>query len=210
MKKIRIVIVDDHPIVLLGTKIFLEKDRTLQVIACLKNYDDLNAFLSENACDIIITDFSIPDSSYDGLNLIDIVHRKFPHIRIVVLTSLKNASLVLKSFDHGATGVIAKGENLMELPIAIKYASQGRKYISPFFRQSSSNTLPSEQAVSLSAKEQEVIRLLSQGLSPQEVSEKLFRSIKTVSWTKMSAKKKLNLKSDAELYAYAQQILKIE
>lgn len=207
---IDIVIIDDHPIVLLGTKILLERNKKLNVAGKFVDYDELEAFLSTNTCDLIITDFSLPGKKIDGLKLIEKIRRLYTDIPLIILTSVQNPSLLFKSLDYGVSAIIEKGENKEELISAICKVINGERYISTFYLNKFADVslnASKNLAPNLTPKEIEVIRLLASGLTQAEVAIKLSRSIKTISWTKISAKHKLKIKSDAELFQYAIQAL---
>ncbi|MFB3305997.1 response regulator [Pseudomonas sp. AMR01] len=206
----KIVIADDHPIVLLGAKIIVEKQGLGEVVGTATSPEELEIVLSNTPCDLLITDFSMPHSQRDGLTMLARIRRLHPELRVVVLTSIQNPGLVLSILKLGVSGIVEKNANQRELLGAIKCAMKDKRYVSSYFRLTLANAsilnLENIQ-VKLSPKEIEVIRLLASGSTPTQVAEKLSRSIKTVSWTKISAKKKLGVNTDAELYQYARNTL---
>jgi two-component system capsular synthesis response regulator RcsB len=202
----KIVIADDHPIVLLGAKIIVEKQGLGEVVGTAASPEELDTVLRNTPCDLLITDFSMPHSQRDGLNMLGRIRRLHPELRVVVLTSIQNPSLILSILQLGIIGVIEKNANQRELLTAIDCAMRDKRYVSSYFRLKLANASilkPEHVGIRLAPKEIEVVRLLASGLTPNQVAEKLSRSIKTISWTKISAKKKLGINSDAELYQYA-------
>ncbi|NWC91056.1 MULTISPECIES: response regulator transcription factor [unclassified Pseudomonas] len=202
----RIVIADDHPIILLGAKIIVEKNGIGVVVGTAESPEELEVVLKNIPCDLLITDFAMPRSQRDGLTMLGRFRRIYPELKIVVLTSLQNPSLILSILNLGVSGVVEKNANLEELIVAIKTVIKHKTYISPYFRKALADASilnPDSALIKLSPKELEVVRLLATGLGPTQVAERLSRSIKTVSWTKISAKKKLGITTDADLYQYA-------
>ncbi|MEX5543717.1 response regulator transcription factor [Pseudomonas poae] len=204
--QLRIVIADDHPIVLLGAKIIVEKNGLGLIVGQAESPEELEVILNDIPCDLLLTDFAMPHSQRDGLTMLRRLKRLYPQLKIIVLTSIQNPSLILSILNLGILGVVEKNANHDELIAAIKNAAKNQRYISPYFREALADVSilnSNNPNIKLAARELEVIRLLAIGLTPTQVAEKLSRSIKTISWTKVSAKKKLGITSDADLYQYA-------
>ncbi|AAZ35691.1 response regulator transcription factor [Pseudomonas savastanoi pv. phaseolicola] len=204
--QLRIIIADDHPVVLLGAKIIVEKGGSGLVVGQAENPEELEAILKSTPCDLLVTDFAMPNSRRDGLIMLKRLRRLHPELKIIVLTSIRNSSLILGILNLGIQGVVEKNADQFELIEAIKKVARHQRYISPFFREALADVSIlnfDRPSVKLSPKELEVVRLLAIGLTQAQVAEKLSRSIKTISWTKVSAKTKLGIKTDAELYQYA-------
>lgn len=208
--KLKVVVLDDHPIVLWGVKLIIQESSDFEVVEVFSCYDKLKKFLELQTCDIVITDFSFPECRYDGLNLVRKVSEHAGKATLVVLTGMRSSSLVLKCLDFGVKGVLDKMSTNSDLINCLHTVSRGKTYVSDYFRSDEKlnyRELRARNAKSLSPRELEVVRLLSQGLSPTEVSSKLSRSIKTISWTKIAAKRKLGVSSDAELFLYSKALL---
>jgi len=203
---LRIIIADDHPIVLLGTKIIVEKNGVGVIVAQAESAEELEVVLKDTPCDLLVTDFAMPHSQRDGLTMLKRLQRLHPELKIIVLTSIQNPSLIRSMLNLGIQGAVEKNSNLEELIEAIKEVARNKRYISRYFREALADVSAlnlNTQTTNLSARELEVVRLLATGSTPSQVAEKLCRSIKTISSTKVSAKTKLGITSDAELYQYA-------
>lgn len=201
----RVVIADDHPIILLGTKIIVEKHGVGLIVGQAQSPEELEAILKDTPCDLLVTDFAMPHSQRDGLTMLKRIKRLYPELKIIVLTAIQNPSLILSILNLGIQSVVEKNAHQQELIAAIKSVARNQPYISQYFRDilADVSLKADHPAIKLSARELEVIRLLATGLTPAQVGERLCRSIKTISWTKISAKTKLGITSDAELYQYA-------
>lgn len=204
--QLRIVIADDHPIILLGAKIIVEKNGVGLIVGQAESPEELEVILRDTPCDLLVTDFAMPHSQRDGLTMLKRLKRLYPELKIIVLTSIQNPSLIQSILDIGIQSAVEKNANQQELIAAIKSVAKNQRYISPYFREALADVSilnADHPAIKLSARELEVVRLLATGLTPTQVAEKLSRSIKTISWTKVSAKTKLGITTDAELYQYA-------
>ncbi|MBN9320941.1 MAG: response regulator transcription factor, partial [Delftia acidovorans] len=105
--KLRIAVVDDHAVVLLGVKDFLEQDPNLQVVATFSTPSSLMQYARSNPLDVVLTDYSMPgDDVYgDGLRYVDYLIRHFPDIKVLVLTTVSNPMIISALYDAGVAGV---------------------------------------------------------------------------------------------------------
>ncbi|MGN4074618.1 response regulator [Burkholderia gladioli] len=202
----RVVIADDHPIVLLGCRLLLEQGG-MKVTGEASHSGELMSILARVTCDVLITDFSMPGTGHaDGLAMLAAIRREYAMLPVIVLTNIANAGLLRATLNTGVRGIVEKGAKKNELFAAIHAAMSGAVYISIRLQRELAeiglSSTESQTAARLTARELEVLRLLAIGKSPVEVGRMLHRTIKTVSWAKTSAKRKLGLKSDAELYEY--------
>ena len=204
----RVIISDDHPVVLMGLKTSLQDyGNRLQVVGEARNGAELMVLLARVPCDLLITDFSMPseDAEQDGLALISQLRETYPKLPILVLTMLSNPALVQSMMAAGVHGVVDKMAMTKELMLAIDMARVGRTYLSTRMRRQIESALrPSEDMVTaVSPREGEVIRFLAQGLTVSEVARRTGRSVKTISQQKRDAMRKLGLDSDKQLFDYA-------
>lgn len=204
--KTKIVIADDHPIVLAGIADVIDRDPRFAVVGQAQDPAGLVELVQKHRPKIIITDYSMPgeDSLGDGMKLISYLTRSFPQARVLVLTMVSSPSIVAEMYRAGASGVVRKSGDLKELTIALTSLLAQRVYRSP--------ELPREEAIpgvgeapsaaTLSPREFEVIRLFASGQSVGDIARALNRSSKTVSTQKVSAMRKLGTRTDQELVAY--------
>lgn len=208
MKKLKVVIADDHSIVLLGIRELLEKDPGFNVVGEASCSSELVRILGEVLPDVLITDYCMPgDSRYgDGVKLIEYVCRNFPKTRVLIYTMMSNPMVLSTLYDIGVAGVVLKSGRCKELITALATLERGRVY--RLSTSSSANTVlsvnhdPMERVAKLSIKELEVLRDFVMGLTLGEIAEKRKRSIKTISAQKISAMRKLNAESDQALMTY--------
>jgi two-component system, NarL family, captular synthesis response regulator RcsB len=209
--KIRVVIADDHPVILLGARHALAQFPDIEVVAQARQSTDLVKALTGGPCDALVTDLAMPGGRHgDGLPLIGYVRRHFPVLPIVVLTMLENAALIQRLGEMGVIGVVSKSDDLAHIGLAVRYVTRGVPYAGPSviavrraFRMSGGVKVDHAH---LSPREIEVIRLFASGMTVKEIAGRLHRSIKTVSSHKTAALRKLGLERDSELFQYAQSV----
>ncbi|WP_275075134.1 response regulator transcription factor [Providencia rettgeri] len=209
MKKLSLVLVDDHPIVLSGLKDTLSQSSNLSVMGAFTQDSELFTFLKHNTVDVIVTDYMMPNNtlSSDGQNYIQFLRRKYPSIALVVLTMVSNSMLIQMLYDSGVSAVVSKEASLQDLMKAIKLAGQGQEYRRPVADltttlKSRNATTLDERVKTLSPRELEVLRLFVQGKPIVEIAKLLNRSDKTISLQKNAAMRKLGVDNNQALISY--------
>ena len=207
METFNVVIADDHPIVLLGVRELVERDRRFSVIGEAVCSDGLIELLKSQPVDLLITDFNMPgDSPYgDGLKLVEYVTRHFPGVRVLVLTMISNPLILTRLQELGVLAVIQKSQLHVEIEVALKAIAKGTRVRG--HQPAPTSVLDdgadlNERFSRLSPKEHEILRLFVQGQGVNEIARALNRSAKTISTQKISAMRKLEVGSDQELLTY--------
>lgn len=207
MEKLKVIIADDHPIVLLGVRELVERDPRFSVVGEAVCSQGLIELLERQPVDMVISDYNMPaDSPYgDGLKLIDYLKRHYPAVRILVLTMISNPLILTRLQELGVDGVIQKSQLHGEIEKALNAVARNSTYRAPApARQSviACNTAIDQRVENLSPKEFEILRLFVAGQSVSEIARSQHRSTKTISAQKVSAMRKLEVNSDQELLAY--------
>lgn len=204
--KTRIVIADDHPIVLAGIREVIDRDSRFELVGQAQSPESLVDLLHAHAPDIVITDYNMPgdDALGDGIKLISYLQRNFPESKVLILTMVSNPSIIAAMYRAGASGVVRKSGDLQELSVALGSLLAQRTYRSPELPRD--EALPeagdTSAAEQLSPREFEVIRLFASGLSVGDIAKRLNRSSKTVSTQKISAMRKLGTPKDQDLITF--------
>ena len=205
----KIILADDHPIILTGVRsLMAEMQPSCDIVAEANNVSELWSTLEQHECDLLITDFSMPnDDNVDGMAMIKQLRRKYPNLPIIVLTQVHNLGVLQALLQIGIQGLLLKKSVIAELEKTVKKVLLGSVYIGETVRELLNEQGINQYAtpVELSLKEIEVVRLLANGMSVTQVASYLHRSVKTISTQKTNAMQKLGLKSDSELFHYAQQ-----
>ncbi|HGY1008925.1 TPA: response regulator [Aeromonas salmonicida] len=205
----KIILADDHPLILTGIRSLIAQSQLgCEVVAEVHQVSELFKTLQKHRFDILITDFSMPgDTRSDGLVMIQNLRRSYPNLSIIVLTQIQNAGILHALLKLGISGVLLKQAVITELLDAIHHILSGREYLGHSVRKllAESNIADPDQALQLTPKESEVVRLLANGMSVTQAAEYLNRSIKTISTQKKSAMQRLGLHSDSALFQYAKE-----
>jgi len=216
---LKVVVADDHPLLLMGVADLLGREIGVSVQATASSPSELVAVLQRELPDVLVTDYSMPDDPRygDGMAFIGYLLRRFPGLKVLVLTMLSNPMIVTSLYDLGAVGVVQKQHDHKELIRALRTVALGNRYYPPGHVAAArggtrNTTVPNsvttsldERIASLSPREFEVLRLFAQGHAVSEVATRLNRSIKTVSSQKTAALRKLGVSNNQELIAFCTQ-----
>jgi two-component system, NarL family, captular synthesis response regulator RcsB len=208
-QRIRVIIADDHPVILFGAAQALLRFPEIEVVGQARQSTELIQLLQKTPCDVLVSDLAMPGGQYgDGMPLLGYVGRQFPHVRIAVLTMLENPALLKRLREVGVLAVISKGDDLSHIGLAIIQVMRGKEYIGPSVQAALDSMGMSasgqQRDVVLSKRELEVVRLFVSGMTITEIAAQLCRSIKTISTQKNTAMRKLGIERDSELFQYAQ------
>ena len=216
MKKIRILIVEDHEVVIKGIKTLLEPYDELEIVGYALDSEEAMQKVEEHRPDIIIMDINLPEVS--GIEITEKITSEYPLSKVIYYTSHVDEQLITQGFEAGAFGYVPKNFKPQELIEAIHMVHDGQKFMKGIVSEKFiSSYLKSEkekkmkQDIPLSEREVEVLKHMSQGLSNKQIADELFISIRTVETHKHNLMKKLDIYSTAELVIYAIQnnIIKI-
>ncbi|AYA90896.1 MULTISPECIES: response regulator [Stenotrophomonas] len=199
---IRIVIADDHPVILAGVREALDRVADIKVVASVEDSTALVEVMDRFPVDVAVTDFSMPGGQYgDGVALVGFLRRRFAAVPLVVLTAVGGRQVLSSIRRAGVNCIVAKTDPIDELAEAIRCAKQGVRYLSRDVRHQlgDDDALPAV----LTKREAEVVRLIAEGKSQKEIAAQLQRSRQTISTQKHSAMVKLKLDRTADIFEYA-------
>lgn len=204
----KILLADDHPVVMLGTGNVLASTGDHQIVGYASNVSELMEKARFYAPDLIVTDYSMPgDARYgDGLALVRNLRRSFPGVIVILYTMIRSPVIVSALYEAGAHGVLFKSGDESELLRAVEITSGGGIYYSDPRHNLTERFLSKdvgERVDSLSPRELEIIRHFISGVSVGDIAVAMNRSIKTVSTHKISAMRKLGVDTDHELVMLA-------
>jgi len=179
MQTMKILLVDDHSILLDGLKKLIEEDDMLIVVDAVCNVPDAIRSIDKHKPDLIITDYSLGDD--DGLSLVHKVKRILPEAKFIVLSMHDETHLVKEILKEGINGYVLKKDSKDELLEAIYKVRRGRMYLSNDINSMLIKSLhePSEGKL-LTAREREILKLIAQEYSNKMIAEALFISERTV------------------------------
>ncbi|MGB8656189.1 MAG: response regulator transcription factor [Candidatus Zixiibacteriota bacterium] len=209
MKKVRLLVADDHKIFRQGIKKLLEEEPDLQVVGEAADGRDVVKKAIELKPDIVLMDIAM--ANLNGLEATRQIKKALPDMRVIMLTMHKNEEYVLQSFQAGASGYILKEGAVEELVSAIRSIHQDKSFLSPTISKTlidaylrKSETGKTETPFDLlTDREREVLQLIAEGYTNREVAKSLFISVKTVEAHRAHIMQKLNIHDIAKLVKYA-------
>jgi len=204
---IRILIVDDHPIVRAGLRRIAEDDRAITVMGEASSGDDALVALRDTVADVVLLDVSMPGAPFtESLRRLRETH---PSVRVLVLSAHPEDQWAVRALRGGASGYLTKDHSPEQLLDAIRRVHRGGRYVSPTLAERLAAQLgqefvgaPHEQ---LSDREFDVLRGLGMGRTVKEVAALLSLSPKTVSTYRARLMEKLGFATNADLVRYAAQ-----
>lgn len=197
---IRVLIVDDHPMVAQGIQSVLEDHDGIDVVGTLSNGRAALDQLEDLQPDVILMDLNMPEMG--GLTATEMVLERRPGTRILVLSMHDNPEYISSALSHGAMGYVLKDVPTDEIAEAIETVMRGERYLCTGAEGAiapKSGDVPS----ALTGREQTILLQLAQGLSNKEVAHALDISVRTVETHRKNIKRKLGISSTAGLTRYA-------
>jgi DNA-binding NarL/FixJ family response regulator len=205
---VRVIVADDHPLVLFALESLLSNYPNLQIVARAQSVPELFEVAAQHPFDLVLLDLymSLP-GELDGTEAIRAFRERFPHKAVVVLTMECEASVLRKAIDLEVSAVLSKRDRLDLIPVAVISAMARESYLGPVVRDLLADAARKERREEvhriLTRREFEVMTHYATGLGVTEIAGLLGRSVKTISAQKCAAMKKLALSNDIELYRFA-------
>jgi len=203
MMKVKVFIVDDHYMVIEGIRSLLQNETSIEWTGHASNAASCHAFLQQQLPDIILMDINLPDKS--GIDLCREVREKYPSVFIIGLSTFNQQSFIQKMLHNGASGYVLKNATQEELLEAIATVAKGKTYLSDEAASSLRKSNNSEMPV-LTRREKEVLELIAEGLTNNEIAAKLFISVTTVDTHRKNLLAKFDARNIAALVKTAVQM----
>lgn len=209
MANIRVGIADDHEIVRDGIKLLLEDEPGYEIIFEAENGKEAVESCISHEIDLVIMDITMPEM--DGIEATKILKEKYPDIKILALTMLSEDQHIRKMIKAGASGYILKSSGKKELLKAINAIVNGQHYFSEEATQSILQELinpeiskqKDSEDVHITERELEILKLIVNEFTNQEIADKLFLSVRTVDAHRRNLLQKTGAKNTAGLVKYA-------
>ena len=206
MTPIRIALVDDHPVVLAGIRALLLGVPDVELVGEANTGAAGLKAICECSPDIAVIDLSLPD--FSGMELARRLSKRCPAVKIIALTVHEDRAYVHPVLDAGARGYLLKRSAGDELLRAIRAVNQGTLYLDPAIAEKTPTKAPElalgseEDGGELSPREEDVLKLVSQGFSNKQIGGQLEISVKSVETYKARAAEKKGLHSRADIVRY--------
>jgi len=202
---IRIVVVDDHPLVLEGLSRIIEREPDLELVGRAGSSGELAALLERTPCDVLVLDIGLPDKN--GLDVLEELKSHYPQVAVLMLSIYPEERFAVRAFRIGAAGYLTKSAASDELITAIHKVSAGGRYVSGRLAEELARNLsrPGDEAphTKLSNRENEVFLLLAQGGTTAEIARQLHLSENTIYTYRNRILRKLDRQNNAQLSLYA-------
>ncbi len=204
MKPIRVMVVDEHGMVRKGIVMFLKNNRDMEIVGEAQNGREAVELCEKLSPDVILMDLQMPEM--DGITATRIIHKQYPRIQIIVLTSFPDRDKVQDALSAGAISYLLKNVSGEDLAEAIRDAFAGRATLAQEAVQALVQTPPTKPATpgfDLTLREREVLALLVKGLNNQEIADRLSVSHATAKAHVSNILSKLGVSNRAEAVATA-------
>ena len=214
MKLIRIVLAEDHTLVRAGIHALLSSLEGVEVVGEAGNGRQAIQLVETNRPDLVLMDISMPE--LNGLDALAKISRDFPKVRVIILSMHTNEEYVLQALQAGAAGYLLKDAGISELELAVRSVVGGETYLSPpvshrviedYLRRLGSpdepGMTPTDLHEKLTPRQREVLQLIAEGRTTQEVARRLHIGVKTVETHRAQLMERLDIHDVAGLVRYA-------
>jgi DNA-binding NarL/FixJ family response regulator len=205
---IKILLVDDHQIILDSLKLLFKSIENIDVVETTNDSREVRKLLENNTIDIVVSDLHMP--FYSGIDIALMLKKDFPTVKIILLTMAEDALLIKDALRAGVHGYILKKASKLELETAIIKIGNGNKYYSEAVIDELTNSsieeitiIKPENLEKLTQRELEVLKLITMEYSTNEITSKLFVSTATVESHRSNLMRKLQVKSAIGMVKYA-------
>ncbi|MBU2556052.1 MAG: response regulator transcription factor [Bacteroidetes bacterium] len=205
IKKTRLVIVDDHQLIIDGIRALLRDEESIQIVGEASNGKKAIEVIDLLETDVVLLDIDMP--LMDGIETSKILHQKYPKLAIIILSMHAEKGLIKNLVEIGVKGYLLKNSSRAEILKALNEVMEGNSYFSPEVTLSllnkSTENGSRQSEINLTNREEEVLRLIASGFTNKEIGEKLFISHRTVDTHRTNLMKKLDVNNLAGLVSYA-------
>lgn len=195
MEKIKLLITDDHRILVDGLKKLFDASETVSVIGTVYSGKECRSFLLRKVPDVILLDINLPDAS--GIELCKEIKTKYPEVKIVALTSYNEYAIVRQMLENGANGYVIKNAMPEEILMSVEVAIENEQFlceeIDLLMKKRSQNQ------VWLTPREKELLKLIVEGNTNIEIADKMCLGVETINSYRKNLLIKLGAKNTAVL-----------
>ncbi|MFB5944625.1 response regulator [Albibacterium profundi] len=206
MKKIRIIICDDHPLITEGIHSFIVQKEDMEVVATANSGAELMDVLQKKHADILLLDVNLPDDN--GVDLCVEVKKQYPEMKILGLSNFNERSVIVRMLNNGASGYLVKSESVQVVEQAIRHIYEGGVYFGKEAQKTLTSLTKTEllEIPPITKREKEVLQYLDEGLTSPMIAEKMFISSLTVDSHRKNLLRKFNVSKTINLLQKAKEL----
>jgi DNA-binding NarL/FixJ family response regulator len=209
MKKLRVLLADDHNLIRAGLRLVVAQEADLTVVGEAENGRQAVAMAESLAPNVVVMDIGMPD--LNGIEACRQIREKLPGTEVVMLSMHSDEGYVLRALKAGARAYLLKDSAEADLARAIRAATEGKSFFSPTvgkvlledYMRKLQRTGGEDSYELLTPREREVLQMVAEGNSSKDIANRLNLSVYTVETHRAKIMQKLNLKSVPELILYA-------
>ncbi|MCF8373688.1 MAG: response regulator transcription factor [Bacteroidales bacterium] len=209
MKEVKIILADDHQIIIDGLDLLLSSQDGYKVVRKVTNGSELLKDIELFQPDLVISDIEMP--GLNGIEASKEIKKCFPNVKIIILSMYKEPSLIRQLIQLGVDGYLTKTSDQEELLAGIDRVVGGQKYFGSDVTVALTNSIDNQRKAEgdldklaqLSERENEILKLVCEGLNNKEIGERLFISHRTVDTHRTNLMRKLDVHSVVELIRFA-------
>lgn len=198
----RVLIADDHPLILAGIKRALEEDDQFEVVAEARVGSQVLPLVSQTHPDLALLDLRMPEM--DGLACLDRIRKEHPKVKVVILSVSTDPEVVQTVLNHGAAAYVVKSVNPIDLSSALRQALEGTVFSAVGLPEKTAQQ-DAVKAAGLTDRETTILKALARGLSNEAIGKELWVAEQTVKFHLTNIYRKLNLANRTEAARYAYQ-----
>ncbi|MFD1871111.1 response regulator [Hymenobacter bucti] len=200
---IRLFLVDDHTVLRDGLRALFQQHAELQVVGEAENGAQLLAQLPDTPCDVVLLDLHMPE--LDGLATTQRLHTEFPEVRVLILSMADHERAIGQVLAAGAAGYVLKNAGHDEIVVGVRTVAAGKRFLCSELGLTMLEKVltgvpdAAKPTSGLTAREQEILRLVADGLTTAQIADKLFTSPRTVETHRQHIMEKTGTKNTAAL-----------
>ena len=196
----RVLIADDHPLILAGIKRALEEADGFEVVAEASSGSQVLPLVSQTHPDLALLDLRMPEM--DGLTCLDRIRKQYPKVKVVILSVSTDPEVVQTVLNHGAAAYVVKSVNPIDLSSALRQALEGTVFSAVGLPEKTAQQ-DAVKAAGLTDRETTILKALARGLSNEAIGKELWVAQQTVKFHLTNIYRKLDVKNRTEAARYA-------
>ncbi|HEY5271361.1 MAG TPA: response regulator transcription factor [Anaerolineales bacterium] len=207
IKKIKVLIAEDHVMVRQGFMVLLNAQPDIEVIGEAADGNEMVELAENLRPDVVLADISMPN--LNGIEATKLIHQRYPDMPVVMITIHTSSSYVIRALRNGARGYVVKNDDFQHVIQAIKAVSLGQRYLSSQVSEQiidaviSGTSLDFNLDERISIREREILQLIAEGNTNSQIARKLVISARTVETHRTNIMRKLELTSQIDILRYA-------